>query len=426
MQNTLAIDFGTSNSTVGYCAKGGAQLIPIENAFLTIPSAIFYNLEEGKVQFGREAIFSYTNHYEGRLLRSLKSILGSSLLDDTTQIGHENTAFKEIIAQFLGHLKSTAENKVQREFNRVVLGRPVRFVDHDDQKDSYAQNQLEAIAKACGFESVRFQYEPIAAALDYESRVTREELALIADIGGGTSDFSIIKVSPESHGKADRLGDILANAGVHVGGTDFDQKLSLSQIMPHLGYRTHQRERPSLALPSALYFDLATWHSIFLLYGEKTAILLRDMQVIAARPELIHRLSRVIREQTGYQLAGDVEKAKIVLSDQDKAKFAFPYIDEELVVSFDRNEFNKSTSELRESIFGSIQECIAMAGVSPDDIDTLFMTGGTSGVPAVQHTCVGAVPNAALVEGDRFGSVGIGLTIDALIRSENEFASGQQ
>ncbi len=100
MQNTLAIDFGTSNSTVGYCATGGAQLIPIEDAFLTIPSAIFYNLEEGKVQFGREAISSYTNHYEGRLLRSLKSILGSSLLDDTTQIGHENTAFKEIIVVF--------------------------------------------------------------------------------------------------------------------------------------------------------------------------------------------------------------------------------------------------------------------------------------------------------------------------------------
>jgi hypothetical chaperone protein len=419
MQNILAIDFGTSNSTVGYCGEEGARLIPIEGEFLATPSAIFFNLEEDRVQFGRDAIAAYTNHYEGRLLRSLKSILGSDLIDESTQIGHESISFKEVIAQFIWHLKTAAEEKIQREFNETVLGRPVRFVDDDDEKDTRAQGQLEAIANACGFKSVHFQYEPIAAALDYESTVEREELALIADIGGGTSDFSIIKVSPTNHLKPDRFDDILANSGVHVGGTDFDKALSLTQVMQHLGYKTRLRERPTMELPSALYIDLATWHRIALLYGNETTSFLRDMHLIAARPDLVHRLLRVVREQTGYHLAGDVERAKIALSDHEAAQVAFPYIEDGLVVVFDRPQFNMATTDLREKISCCIEKCMAMAGVGPEDIDTLFMTGGTSGIPAVRACCVAAVPKARLVEGDRFGSVGLGLAIDALIRSKD-------
>jgi hypothetical chaperone protein len=419
MRNILAIDFGTSNSTVGYCSTEGPQLIPIENGFLTIPSAIFFNLEEGRVQFGRDAIKAYTNHYEGRLLRSLKSILGSDLVDESTLIGNESIAFREIVAQFIWHLKTVAEEKTQCEFKEIVLGRPVRFVDDDDEKDARAQYQLGAIANACGFESVHFQYEPIAAALDYESTVNREELALIADIGGGTSDFTIIKVSPTSRLKSNRLDDVLANSGVHVGGTDFDKALSLAQVMQHLGYKTKLRERPTIELPSAPYFDLATWHRIALLYGNETTSFLRDMHLIAARPDLVHRLIRVVREQTGYHLAGDVERAKIELSDQEESLAAFSYIDEGLAITFDRHQFNLATAELREKISLCIERCMAMAGVGPGDIDTLFMTGGTSGIPAVRSCCVAAAPNARLVEGDRFGSVGLGLTIDAVIRSKD-------
>lgn len=409
----LAIDFGTSNSTVGTPSADGPQLIALEGDNVTIPSAIFFNMEDECVQFGRDAIAAYTQHYEGRLLRALKSVLGSSLIEETTPIGNNRIAFKDIIGLFMRHLKGKAEAHVGHAVDAVILGRPVWFIDNDVKRDRAAQDQLEAIARSCGFKHIDFQYEPIAAALDYESRVPREELALIADLGGGTADISIVRVAPERHLQRDRKADVLANAGVHIGGTDYDKKLSLHQVMPHLGYKTHQRDEPSRELPSSVYFDLATWHRIVLLNGSRSAAFLKDMHYMAAQPERVHRLLRVVREQTGHQLAGDVEKAKIALSDRDIAHLPLPYVDDDLSVELSRVAFEEATHDETAKIAASIRECLAQAGVSPDAIATLFLTGGTSAIPSVRAACQAAVPRARPVDGDRFGSVGIGLTIHA-------------
>ncbi|HEY3431209.1 MAG TPA: Hsp70 family protein [Rhodocyclaceae bacterium] len=415
--NILAIDFGTSNSTVGYPTASGPVLVEVEGNNVTIPSAIFFNTEDECVEFGRVAIESYTRHYEGRLLRALKSVLGSSLIEDSTPIGDNNIAFKDIIGLFLRHLKAKAEASIGHGVDEVILGRPVWFIDNDMQRDRLAQDQLEAIARRCGFKHVDFQYEPIAAALDYESRVHGEELALIADLGGGTSDISIVRVSPDRHLKVDRKADVLANAGVHIGGTDYDKKLSLHQVMPHLGYKTHQKEHPTRELPSSVYFDLATWHRIVLLNGNSSATFLKDMHYMADRPELVHRLLRVVREQTGHQLAGDVEKIKIDLSDSDFARMALPYVEEDLAIELSRNIFEEATLVETQKIADSINECLKQAGVSADAITTLFLTGGTSAIPSVRAACQATVPKANLVDGDRFGSVGVGLTIHAGIRA---------
>jgi len=412
-KSILAIDFGTSNSTVGYPTPAGPALIAVEDAHLTIPSAIFFNVEDECVQFGRDAIASYTKHYEGRLLRSLKSVLGSTLIDEVTPVGIQQIAFKDIIGLFLRHLKTQAEASIGHEIDAAILGRPVWFIDNDAQRDKIAQDQLAAIAYQCGFKQVDFQYEPIAAALDYESRVDREELALIADLGGGTADISIVRVSPQQHLKADRKADVLANAGVHIGGTDYDKKLSLHQVMPHLGYKTHQRENPGRELPSSVYFDLATWYRIVLLNGNSSAAFLKDMQHMADQPALVHRLLRVVREQTGHQLAGDVEKLKIALSDQAFATLALPYVDTDLRIELSRAAFEDVTRDETQKIADCMRACLAQAGVEPAAITTLFLTGGTSAIPSVSAACRATVPHAKVVEGDRFGSVGIGLTIHA-------------
>lgn len=409
----IAIDFGTSNSTVGLPSPQGPRLIPLEQENLTIPSAIFFNLEDDKVQFGREAIAAYTNHYDGRLLRSLKSVLGSSLIEESTEIGYDRISLRDIIGKFLGHLKAVAEKNVGREISEVVFGRPVWFVDDDAKLDQLAQSQLASIAQSCGFKQVHFQYEPIAAALDYESRVANEEIALIADIGGGTSDFSVVRVSPQAHRKPDRRSDILANAGVHIGGTDFDKWLSLGQVMPHLGYKTHYRNRPNLELPSSPYFDLATWHRIVFLYGKRTASELKEMHLYAEEPDLVHRLLRVVREQTGHQLASDVESAKIALSSAEDLSISLPYVDDHLVVPVNGRDFEQLVLALTEKIGRCIRDCVRDSGVSAEQIDTLFLTGGTSSLPFVRAACARAVPKAKVVEGDKFGSVGIGLAIEA-------------
>ena len=411
----IAIDFGTSNSTVGLADAAGPRLLRLEQEHRTIPSAIFFNIEEARVQFGREAISAYTRHYEGRLLRALKSVLGSSLLEEATQIGYEQFAFKEIIRKFIAHLLSVAQQQTGTPISSVVFGRPVWFVDDDPAADRLAQAQLESIARSCGLKQVHFQFEPIAAALDYESTVQREELALIADIGGGTSDFSVVRVSPQRHGQADRRADILANAGVHVGGTDFDKWLSLGQVMPLLGYQTHYRTNGARELPSSPYFDLATWHRIVFLYGRKMDPFLREMHQFARHPELVHRLMRIVREQTGHQLAADVENAKIALSTASQVELRLPYVDEDLVAAISGREFELQVEQLTGKIGERIRECVRAAGVAPEHIDTLFLTGGSSALPFVRAACAGAVPRARMVEGDQFASVGTGLAIHASV-----------
>jgi len=172
-------------------------------------------------------------------MRSLKSVLGTSLIDETTRLGRERTRFATFIAYYLGAVKRRAELATDRELRDVVHGRPVHFVDNSDDADRKAEQTLREIARGIGFNEITFQFEPIAAALDYERQISTEEVALIADIGGGTSDFSIVRIGPQRHGKADRAADILANDGVRIGGTDFDSALSLGRH--HAAVRLRQR-----------------------------------------------------------------------------------------------------------------------------------------------------------------------------------------
>ncbi|WP_144430954.1 Hsp70 family protein, partial [Pseudomonas syringae pv. coryli] len=218
------IDFGTSNSTVGWQRPGMESLIALEDDKITLPSVVFFNMEERRPVYGRLALHEYLEGYEGRLMRSLKSLLGSKLIKHDTSVLGTAMPFKDLLALFIGELKKRAEQTAGREFEQVVLGRPVHFVDDDAQADQEAEDTLAEVARKIGFKDVSFQFEPIAAAFDYESTIQDEELVLIVDIGGGTSDFSLVRLAPERRTHADREQDILATGGVHIGGTDFDKQ----------------------------------------------------------------------------------------------------------------------------------------------------------------------------------------------------------
>ena len=216
--DACGIDFGTSNSTAGWCRPGQkTALLPLEGDKLTLPSVIFFNAEEDDVSYGRAALADYLEGYEGRLMRSLKSLLGTSMMDEHTEVMGRAVPFRELLGQFIGELKQRAEESAGREFTRAVLGRPVFFIDDDAQADQRAQDTLERIARQAGLRDIAFQYEPIAAAFDYESQISREELVLVVDIGGGTSDFTLIRVGPERAGRAERRDDILASGGAGAG-----------------------------------------------------------------------------------------------------------------------------------------------------------------------------------------------------------------
>lgn len=260
MSKACGVDFGTSNSTVGCYRPDHPVLLPLEDGKSTLPSVVFFNADDNAVRFGRAALADYLAGHEGRLMRSLKSLLGTSLIDGQTEVQGRVLPFRELLAQFVRELKRRAEQTAGQPFTQAVFGRPVHFVDDDAQADRLAQSTLLEVARSAGFTDVAFQYEPIAAAFDYESGIEREELVLVADIGGGTSDFSLVRLAPARAGKSERRDDILATGGVHIGGTDFDKYLSLTCAMPFLGLGT--RLNNDKEVPSSVYFNLATWHTI--------------------------------------------------------------------------------------------------------------------------------------------------------------------
>ena len=404
------LDFGTSNSAIGVFRDGAAALVPVEADATLIPSAVFVDYEEkGRALFGNEAIAAYVAQTDGRLMRALKSILSSSLIDEETILAGRKVPLTRIVEIFVRHLKKKAEAFAGHEIASVVHGRPVRFVDGDDAADARAQEVLEAIARRAGFRDVTFVYEPIAAARNYELTVRREELALIADIGGGTSDFSVIRVGPQHRERADRSRDVLANAGLRVGGTDFDAALSLAAVMPLLGLGTQLVEK-DLPMPSALYHELAAWPTINFAYGYRNEREVVELVTLACEPEKVERLLKVLRQRLGHRLAFAVEDAKIALSAAERSDVPLEFLEAGLALAATRDGFDRAIGSRTDRLYEAARGCIAAAGVGPAEIDTIFLTGGSSRVPAVRAAVARAAPSARLAGGSDLMSVALGLT----------------
>jgi hypothetical chaperone protein len=411
MANACGVDFGTSNSTVGWVRPGQPTLLPLEDGKATLPSVVFFNADDEQVRYGRAALADYLEGYDGRLMRSLKSLLGTSLMDGQTEVAGRALPFRQLLGHFIGEVKRRAEREAGRPFERAVFGRPVYFVDDDPDADRLAEDTLAGIARSVGFTEIGFQYEPIAAAFDYESRIEREELVLIADIGGGTSDFSLVRLGPDRAARTDRRDDILATGGVHIGGTDFDKYLSLAAVMPLLGHGSALLS--GAAVPSSYYFNLATWHTINQAYTRKSIAQLADLVRDAAEPDKLRRLQRLIDDRAGHWLAMRVEEAKIGLSDAPEVALDLDRLDPRELVRVHRDVFTESIAGMIDSVGATVQQLLDEAGIAPERVDTVFFTGGSSGVASLRERIAAAVPDARRVEGDLFGSIGAGLAIDA-------------
>lgn len=414
MNHACGVDFGTSNSTLGWHRPGTSPLLPLEDGKPTLPSVVFFNAEEERASFGRAGLSEYLAGYEGRLMRSLKSLLGTPLIDGQTEVLGRALPFRSLLTQFIAELRRRGETAAGCQFDHAVFGRPVHFIDGDPQADRLAEDTLREIALAVGFRDVAFQYEPIAAAFDYESGISREELVLVADIGGGTSDFSLVRLSPERAGRVDRRGDILANGGVHIGGTDFDKYLSLASVMPLLGLGS--RLRSGSEVPSSYYFNLATWHTINFAYTQKAMLQLKDLYRDACDTVALDRLRRLIEDRSGHWLALKVEEGKIALSADANVPLQLERLTPAVELLLTRDGFDSAVSHLVEAIERTVGALLRDAGVKAGDIDTVFFTGGASGVQSLRTRIAALAPQARKVEGDLFGSIGSGLALDAARR----------
>lgn len=411
-RNACGIDFGTSNSTLAMCQPDLPALISLEGDKTTVPSAVFFGQEKDEAfLIGRAAVNAYIDGSSGRLMRALKSILGNALLNERTPVYRRKISFSEIIALYLKDLKHRAEEKTNIELTQVVMGRPVQFVDNDEAANALAEKNLGLIAKSIGFKEVSFQFEPVAAALEFERQLSTEKLALIADIGGGTSDFSIVRLGGGRNDK-DRKADVLSNAGIRVGGTDFDRSLSISNVMPSFGYRSLQK-KGDLELPAAPFLDLSTWSSIHHLYEPKFMTLLKAIRFDAQKPELLERFIHIVSERRCHSLLMEVEQVKMKLSDSETAQANLDWVEKNLSLAITRAGLVQCAQPLFDKLQKSVATCLGDAGLSAEKIDVIFFTGGTSMIPSVRNQIAHNFPRAEIVNGDQFGAVGMGLGIEA-------------
>jgi len=409
-----AIDFGTSNSAIALPAAGGVRLVELEPGHPTMPTAVFYAVEglaaheSPQRLYGRAAVTAYVEGIDGRLMRSMKSILGSSLVEQRTEVGGGHAVrYLDVVAGYLRHLKSMAERDAGQPITRAVLGRPVFFVDDDPARDAAAQAALAQAAREVGFSELSFQYEPIAAALDYETTVTSEQVVLVADIGGGTSDFSLVRVGPARAQRLERADDILANHGVHIAGTDFDRHLELAAILPLAGFRgpgPGGRE-----VPSKVYFDLATWHLINTVYTPQRVGELAQMKGFYADPRQHARLMTIVRERLGHALIARAEAAKIAVAEGGGTAIDLAAVEPGLAATLDEADAMAALEADLARIVGAARETLVQAGLKPDAVQALYFTGGSTGLKPLADRIAACFPAARAVRGDRFASVAQGL-----------------
>lgn len=417
-----AIDFGTSNSAVAVPRDGEMVLVPLEDGATTMPTATFYLGEGPDLQnlprlVGRAAVAAYVEGTEGRLMRSMKSVLGSALMAQHTDIGAgRSVSFADVIASYLRHLKRSAEAHAGHALTAVVMGRPVFFVDDDPVRDAQAQASLEEAARAAGFEEVQFQFEPLAAAFDYESRIDTDQRVLVADIGGGTSDFSIVQVGPGRRDRVDRRGDVLGHHGLHIAGTDFDRRIELGAILSEFGFGAMGPSiggQPAREVPSRVYHDLATWHLINSVYRPQRVQELRAMKINYADLRHHTRLMKVVTDHLGHDLLGRAEMAKIASAAGDEARIDLRLVERGLSATLTPAQAQQALNDDIERIAGAARETVRLAGLQPDQIDALYFTGGSTGLHLLTDRLAAAFPQARALQGERLASVASGLGLDA-------------
>jgi hypothetical chaperone protein len=427
----IGIDFGTTNSSIALAKDTGEVELahfPYLGDLTTSYRSLLY-LEQIKER-GVNALKSWSGpegieHYlaadhKGRLIQSLKSFLSNRNLHSTDVFGRKYT-LEELIARILRDLREKAASQFGAPILKAVVGRPVRFVGAEAKdEDAYAETRLRKAFEIAGYASVHFEFEPIAAAHYYESTLDHDELILIGDFGGGTSDFSLVRVGPSVRRRGRSAADLLGNAGVGVAGDSFDAKLIRHLMSPALGAGTDMRSmKRLLPVPSWIYGKLERWHHLSFLKAKDVMDLLTRVKTDAVEPQKIAALLHLIKEDLGYQLHQSVQAVKYDLSNELAAVFRFHDGTVDVTVKVKRSSFEAWIAEELKQIESCLDSLLKASGVDPRNVDAVFLTGGSSFVPAVRRIFASRFGDERIRTGNQFTSVAWGLalrasTLDAL------------
>jgi hypothetical chaperone protein len=421
----VGIDFGTTNSSIALRdADGSVRMVSFKAASGSTRSSrsVLYmkrrvgDRKPAQVWSGPAAIDEYlaTDTYEdevhGRLIQSLKSYLSSRSFTGTEIFGRHYRV-EDLVAKMLLDLRTRASASLGFDVTRAVAGRPVSFVGADKEEDNaFAEERLRAAYLQAGFTDVTFAMEPVAAAYSYAEDVDREELVLIGDFGGGTTDFSLLRVSPE-----ERVA--LGTTGVGLAGDAFDAKIVRYLISPELGSDSMAKSLNKVlpALPAWVYANLERWHTLSFLRTRQVTELLRTTEMRALEPEKIAALRSVVEHDLGYRLHQAVQRVKVDLSSQTETEFVLDAEAVQLRAAVTRAEFEGWVAPELLRMETSLTELLEKTGTTADKIDRVFLTGGTSLVPAVRRVFTSRFGERRVVSGEAFTSVAYGLALMAAV-----------
>ncbi|MCB5191826.1 molecular chaperone [Methylobacillus arboreus] len=409
------IDYGTSNSSLGVVKDGKVVQAKLEQESVYLPSAIYRAFPEhelnddiesrtirqqlGNAQgmlYGTEAIEAYIrNPGEGLFMKSPKVFLGSDLNKDQLDF------FQVVIAKMMLHILEQARAFYGHDLTQAVVGRPIRYHGiRGEQGDKQALAIMQHAAAEAGLDEIVFMYEPLAAALDYEQGLSGDEVLLVVDVGGGTTDCSVVKVGPSYRQKRERSDDLLAYAGNRIGGVDLDINLGWHSIMPLFGRGTDALHNKA--------FDAIAVNSI----PSQQAFYSRfEMPVHGKADAVRERLYKVWLDKLSSHLVRSAELAKIALSDAERHEFGLDYVEQDLQVQVRREDFReaieRSTEKIRQVIDDARQ-------ASTSTIDKIYLTGGSAVSPVIQQVIRNVVGDAVpFVSGNMHGSVACGLSVFA-------------
>ena len=404
-KTTLAIDFGTSNSATAILVDGAVRRLQMEAGADTLPTAVFLPSDNGQMLIGRAAEAALVAGEDGRYMRALKSVLGTSLFHEPRQIAGKRIRLSEIVTALLAQVKTRAESEAGHPFTHVLSGRPVHFHSGNPARDAQAETDLRACYEAAGFDEVAFLFEPEAAALATQDN-SGDETRLIVDIGGGTSDFSVVRVQA---GKT----EVIASHGIRLGGTDFDQAVSMAYAMPLLGLGGELRRTLGdglLPVPKAIFADLASWPMIPFVYTPETSRAVADLLRHAVDPRAIGRLAAVVEHRLGHDLAFAVERGKIAAnSGMPRAQIDMGMIEPDLSAPLTPGRLNAALAPWRDTLRGAIYETLCLAQTPPAQIGAVVLVGGSSLMTLIEDEARAVCPSARLIRSDAFTAVVDGL-----------------
>lgn len=427
----IGIDFGTTNSSIAranasgeielarFSHMGSSHIGSVTDAYrslLYLEQTKERGLSRIKSWSGPAGIEQYLSaETKGRLIQSLKSFLTSRSLKSTDVFGRR-LSLEDLIARILRDLRESAEAQFGEQIRNAVVGRPVRFVGADhDEDNSFAEGRLRAAFQLAGYESVEFELEPVAAAHYYESTLDHNELILIGDFGGGTSDFSLLHVGPAIRKRGRTAADLLGNSGIGLAGDAFDAKIVRNLVSHALGRGSSARSFNKVlpAVPNWVYAKLEHWHHLSFLRTNSVMNMLNSSRAQAFEPEKIEALIHLIKEDLGYDLHRAVQNVKCELSRNTVAPFLFSDGAIEIRVTVERADFEEWIEEELGKIEACIDTLIAASGIGNRDVDMVFLTGGSSYVPAVRRIFETRFGAGSIRTGNEFTSVARGLAVKA-------------